>query len=320
MNVSVIIPVYNGEETLKLCLDAVTSVNIPNGMEVEILLINDGSTDRTKEIASSYAGVKIFDLEKNSGRVVARETGARQAEYEDLLFVDARVEVATDILIKLVSLNYSPVIAGGLNDEKYKSEYETLFYLVRKKIYKPYYPQEKYSKELYIDEDNFFKAPKGTTCFFVKRDLFLRSLPESKAKDTSDDTKVMHSIVFKNKTRILRHTDVVIKYHQRTETNINSWIHHRGRIWADHYLSFVNRYSVLYALFNVLVLIFLIKNIFALLVFLFFLIIILSVYLAENIKDFFIVLKTVPILSILFYIGTLEKLFKRVIASFKKNQ
>jgi hypothetical protein len=210
-------------------------------------------------------------------------------------------------------------MAGGIGVEKYRSDYETFFYLVRRKIYKPYYPQEKYSKELYIDEDNFFKAPKGTTCFFVKRKLFLNSLPDSKAKDTSDDTKVMHSIVFQNKTRILRHTDVAIKYHQRTETNIHSWIHHRGRIWADHYLSFVNRYSVLYALLNVLVLIFLIKNIFTALIFLFSLIIVLSVYLAENIKDFLIVFKTVPILSILFYIGTLEKVFKRMTAYFSRN-
>jgi len=252
------------------------------------------------------------------GRVVARETGARRAEFDNLLFVDARVEVSKEILIKLHGLNYTPVIAGGLCDEKYKSDYETFFYLIRKKIYSPYYPQEKYSKELYIDEANFFKAPKGTTCFFVKRELFLKSLPESKAKDTSDDTKIMHSIVFKNKTRILRHTEVSIKYQQRTETNINSWIHHRGRIWADHYLSFLNKYSVLYALVTLLALILIVKNIMFALMFILIFFIFISIYLSEEKKDFIIILKTLPLLAILFYAGTLEKLYKRLIGSFCK--
>lgn len=318
MDISIVIPVYNGEETLKLCLDAIQALIKPEGMNIEVLLINDGSTDKTKEIASSYPNVKIIDLEKNMGRVVARETGAIRAEYKDLLFVDARVEVSKEILVKLSELNYTPVIAGGLCDEKYKSDYETFFYLVRKKIYKPYYPQEKYSKELFIDEVNFFKAPKGTTCFFVKKELFLDSLPESKAKDTSDDTKIMHSIVFKNKTRILRHTEVAIKYHQRTETNIHSWIHHRGRIWADHYLSFVNKYSVFYSLVTLLAFILIVKNIMFALMFIFIFFILVSIYLSEEKKDFIIILKTLPPLAVLFYAGTLEKLYKRLIGSFSK--
>jgi len=310
LDISIVIPVYNGEETLKLCLDAIQALTIPVGMNAEVLLINDGSTDRTKEIASGYPNVRIIDLEKNMGRVVARETGARKAEYDDLLFVDARVEVSKEILVKLSELNYSPVIAGGLNDQKYKNDYETFFYLVRKKVYHPYYPQEKYSKELYIDENNFFKAPKGTTCFFVKRELFLSSLPESKAKDTSDDTKIMHAIVFKNRTRILRHTEVAIKYHQRTETNIHSWIHHRGRIWADHYLRFINKYSILYALVTLLTLIFIVHNFLCAILFLITLLILVSFYLAEEKKDFIIVIKTLPHLAVLFYAGTIEKLFK----------
>jgi len=54
LDISIVIPVYNGEETIKLCLDAVLGLTIPVGMNIEILLINDGSTDKTKEIASSY--------------------------------------------------------------------------------------------------------------------------------------------------------------------------------------------------------------------------------------------------------------------------
>ena len=133
---------------------------------------------------------------------------------------------------------------------KYSSDYDTLFYLIRKKIYSPYYPQTKYGKELWIDKNNFSHSPKGTGCMFIARDLFLESLPNSLSKDTSDDTKIMKNIVFKKNIKLLRHTDVKAIYHQRITNNIYSWIHHRGRIWADHYLSFINVYSIFYTIFR----------------------------------------------------------------------
>ncbi|MBU4485393.1 MAG: glycosyltransferase, partial [Candidatus Delongbacteria bacterium] len=64
MDISIVIPVYNGEETLKLCLDAITAMTVPDGMNVEIILVNDGSTDKTKDIVSQYSGVQIINLEK----------------------------------------------------------------------------------------------------------------------------------------------------------------------------------------------------------------------------------------------------------------
>jgi glycosyltransferase involved in cell wall biosynthesis len=312
LNISIIIPVYNGEETLKLCLDAVTALRIPEGMNIEILLINDGSTDRTKEIASAYPDVNVIDLEKNMGRVIARKTGAEKAEYEDLLFVDARVEIREDALESILKINYSPLIAGGLNTDKYLSSYDTLFYLIRKKIYKPYYPQEKYSRELFIDENNFFKAPKGTTCFFVDRNLFLKALPGTDSKDTSDDTKIMHSIVFCHKMKILRHTDIALKYKQRTGSNIYSWIFHRGKIWADYYLSFINRYSVSFLILTTFLAAFIFMDVCLFLSGFAVFLLLTALYLSENLKDFIVILKIMPLLGILFYAGSLTKILSGI--------
>ncbi len=312
MDISIVIPVYNGEETLKTCLDAVTALRIPEGMSIEILLINDGSTDRTREIAEGYPEVRVIDLEKNSGRIVARKTGAENAEYDDLLFVDARVEVFPDVLEKIAEINYQPLMAGSLNEEKYRSDYDTLLYLIRKKIYQPYYPQNLYGEFLWIDESNFFKAPKGTTCIFINRELFLTSIPEEKSKDTSDDTKILRCIVYRKKIKILRHTGISIKYKQRIGSNIFSWIQHRGRIWADHYLSFFNGYSITYAIITLFAFLILFSSPANFIFFIILFFVSVSIYLSENARDFLIVLKILPFLSICFYAGSLEKIFKKI--------
>lgn len=62
---SIIIPVYNSEKTLEKCIDSV--INIEN---VEIILVNDGSTDKTKEICLEYKNKYdniIVIHQKNSG-------------------------------------------------------------------------------------------------------------------------------------------------------------------------------------------------------------------------------------------------------------
>lgn len=83
--VSVIIPVYNGEKTVKSCIDSVLAQTLP----VEIIVINDGSDDRTGEILDSY-GERITVIEQNrAGQGNARNVGIAAAHGEYLGFVDA---------------------------------------------------------------------------------------------------------------------------------------------------------------------------------------------------------------------------------------
>jgi glycosyltransferase involved in cell wall biosynthesis len=315
VDVSIIIPVYNGEETIKLCLDAVSALKIPDGMNIEVLVVNDGSTDRTKEITASYSGVTIIDLEKNMGRMQARKIGAEKAKYENLFLIDTRIEVDNDLLVRVSNIGYQPLMAGDLKDEKYKSDYDTLLYLIRRKFYHPYYPQILYAKELWITKEKFLKAPKGTGCLLIDRELFLKSIPQTIEKDSNDDTTILKNIVFNNNTKILRHTDLSIKYHSRSDNQVLSWINHRGKTFADHYLRFINKFSIIYYFFLMVFLLLFIFHPLSL-VFLFFSVLILStIYLQEDKKDFVPLLKQLPLLGFMFFLGTLEKLFKII---FKK--
>ena len=88
--VSVIVPARNEEESLGACLYSLVS---QRGVECEIMVVDDGSTDRTREIAQSFAGVRVItaaSLQPGfTGKCNALACGAGEARGEWLLFTDA---------------------------------------------------------------------------------------------------------------------------------------------------------------------------------------------------------------------------------------
>lgn len=327
MKISIIIPVYNGEETFDECLKALTSLKYSKN-DYEIVIVNDGSTDSSMKIAEQYkssnSNLRIIDLGKNCGRVVARDTGAKNAAYENLLFIDSRVIAAENILNKIKEINYQPLMAGDLGEDKYKSDLDTLFYLIRRKVYKPYYPQTEYNKELWIDKNNFLKSPKGTTCFFIAKELFFQTSPDVKDKATNDDIILMKNIVFEKEIKLLRHLEVKAKYLQRVNNDTRLWIYQRGIRWADYYLAFLNKYMVGYWIINLILAIFIITTIITSLKYLLLLpllfavgMLIAGLYLAENLKDFFVVIKIFPTIFLSFYAGTIKGLIIKTLKSLK---
>jgi teichuronic acid biosynthesis glycosyltransferase TuaG len=88
--VSVIVPVYNSEKYVK---DAIESVINQTYKKWEMIMVNDCSTDHSKEIINQYATmdqrIKCYDLEENSGTAVARNRAIELAEGRFLAFLDA---------------------------------------------------------------------------------------------------------------------------------------------------------------------------------------------------------------------------------------
>lgn len=84
--ISVIVPVYNGAQTIASCLKALLNQTVPRS-QYEVIVVDDGSTDETREV------VKRFDVrllsQPNRGPAAARNFGASQARGEILLFTDA---------------------------------------------------------------------------------------------------------------------------------------------------------------------------------------------------------------------------------------
>ncbi len=88
MKLSVVIPAYNEENYIGPCLRAVSREAARSGHDVEIIVVNNASTDRTAEIAAGFPGVRVVD-EPRKGLSRARDTGCREAHGELIMNVDA---------------------------------------------------------------------------------------------------------------------------------------------------------------------------------------------------------------------------------------
>jgi glycosyltransferase involved in cell wall biosynthesis len=84
--VSVIVPMYNAERTLVACLDGLAAQDHPRE-EHEILLVDNGSTDASVDIARRYPGITLLS-EPNPGAYAARNHGLRRARGEVIAFTD----------------------------------------------------------------------------------------------------------------------------------------------------------------------------------------------------------------------------------------
>ena len=102
--VSIVIPVYNVENYLIQCLDSVVSQTYEF---LEIILVNDGSTDRSGEICNKYAEndkrIKVFHLD-NSGSAEARNKGLDIATGKYVMFLDSDDYLEKDGIEKLLVL------------------------------------------------------------------------------------------------------------------------------------------------------------------------------------------------------------------------
>jgi glycosyltransferase involved in cell wall biosynthesis len=116
--VSVIVPARNEEVSIGPCLESLVS---QTGVSHEIIVVDDGSTDRTREIARSFSGVRLIDPGPLpvgwSGKNNALVAGAKEARGEWLLFTDADTVHRPGSLLRSVTearqqkaalLSYSP--------------------------------------------------------------------------------------------------------------------------------------------------------------------------------------------------------------------
>lgn len=112
--VSVIVPVYNGERTIGECVDSIFALSFPRN-DVELLLIDNASSDRTSAILDRYRDRAIILHETKRGPAAARNRGLENATGEIVVFTDADCVVHRDWLSRIIAPLNDPVvgIVGG---------------------------------------------------------------------------------------------------------------------------------------------------------------------------------------------------------------
>lgn len=145
--ISVIVPVYNVEKYLAYCLKTICKQSYTN---LEIILVNDGSTDKSFEIMEEYAQndnrIKCISHEKNRGLFQARVTGVEASTGEYIAFVDSDDSVTCDwfrlLIKKAIETRADIVIGNTICKDENKNMY----------IYNMYYSHNK-SRECVCDAD-----------------------------------------------------------------------------------------------------------------------------------------------------------------------
>ena len=179
---TVVVPMNNSKEYIKQTLlnldisaqDAETTLNV--------LLIDDGSTDSSSNEViqtktSKYSNI-ILVKRSNVGRFLTRKEGAKIASTPWVLFVDSRVLVRKDLISLAVTELRNPSITfDAINCHVIQDTKTSLLNNIWLFLSYVFWNIKEINdvKNFYITKHNFAKVPKGTTCLFVRRYLFLKA-------------------------------------------------------------------------------------------------------------------------------------------------
>jgi glycosyltransferase involved in cell wall biosynthesis len=173
--VSVIIPVYNVEPYLSQCLDSVLNQTYNN---IEIIAVNDGSTDKCMDILKEYeinfANINVIN-QKNSGLSVSRNNGMEKAKGKYIYFLDSDDYILPETIRNLVGLmeekkldliRFSAKPFGDGSDMKsIGNEYDLQQYFEKGKVY---------DKEEFQEIN--LRVFKSSACLYiVRRDLVMNN-------------------------------------------------------------------------------------------------------------------------------------------------
>lgn len=105
MNISVVLPTYNRAASLRVTLESFASLVIPEDLSWELLVVDNNSTDFTREVVKKIAGTVAFPVryvfEKRQGRSAALNAGIARANGEIIVFTDDDVLLHQDWLVTL---------------------------------------------------------------------------------------------------------------------------------------------------------------------------------------------------------------------------
>ncbi len=238
LQVTIVIPAFEEEAHIGAALAALQAqdpANHPGGnsIEAEILVVDDGSTDRTAQVAAAAPAprfpVRVVRHERNQGRIMARRTGAMEARYPLLFFTDARCRAYPDLLARLATAGKEPLmgVAVGCEDP---GTVDRAYALVRRRVY------PRVAQPTAITPAEFDRFAKGMGVVLMSKERFLRHCPARPEELTSDDTALLRRVV--EETPLWVDPGVRIAHREnRGLWRVARHMYYRGRTYKDYYLA-----------------------------------------------------------------------------------
>jgi len=181
--ISVIIPVYNAAKTIENCLKSVFNQSYK---DIEVIIVNDGSTDNLHQVLLNVTGKFVIYDQDNQGAPAARNFGFKQSHGEFIIFLDADIIMKPKMLEKLylalktnpeAAFAYSSFYWGWKKFKLWPFNYEKLkkmpyihtSALIRREVFPGFDPMLK----KFQDWDLFLTIAKnGGTGVFIAESLF----------------------------------------------------------------------------------------------------------------------------------------------------
>jgi glycosyltransferase involved in cell wall biosynthesis len=247
MRISVVTPVYNAEKFLERCIQSVLQQTY---QRIELILVNDGSTDGSQKICHRYAledsRVKVIS-QPNKGPAAARNAGVRQAAGDFVFFLDADDFISLDALEILVAQYHQcqPDLVMGnfsklINDNELIRQ--TVFFRVGEGPFKGRI--EKLSQnDILAYARHFLKHPSNHLISYCWAKLYKLSIIRDNRIAADEDMRLFEDLVFN--LEYLKHAREVIFVNEPLYTYTMHAIHISASmaiINADRLLHDMNRF------------------------------------------------------------------------------
>ncbi len=221
--ISVIIPLYNCENEIKKCLKSIINQSYKN---LEILVVNDASTDKSKEtvekLIDSDNRIRLINLQKNAGAGNARNIGLDNATGELIAFIDSDDWIDTNfyniLYDNMRKYNSDIAVAGILNEYEYKSKSEIRYKYEYDNCLDNFFALELLSRS--INQDIYITPIVNNKLY--KKELFLKhNIKYDKTSLYEDDAITFWLLYYAKKVSITSKTNY--HYLQRENSLVHTF-------------------------------------------------------------------------------------------------
>jgi glycosyltransferase involved in cell wall biosynthesis len=209
VSLSIVVPVHDEAAHLPATVDALAVALDGAGFEAELVLVDDGSTDGSAEVARAAADGRMrfrAIVQEQSGRFRARRAGIEAAEGECVLLLDGRVRLEPGALAAVRPRVEAGerVWNGHVHVETRGNPYGAFGEVLVALAWRDYFSRP---RETSYDASDFDRYPKGTTCFLAPRELLRAAFDAFRSgyedlRHANDDTPIVRWIAERERVHL----------------------------------------------------------------------------------------------------------------------
>ncbi len=236
-SLSVVMPVYNEAASVAATIDALATALDGSGFAAELVLVDDGSTDASADVARASAdgrlAVRVL-AQPNRGRFEARRAGLAHARGEYVLFLDSRVRLGAGSLRFVHGRLQSARVWNGHVYVDADNAFGEFWRLLAELAWRDYFDNPRTTS---FGLQEFDRFPKGTTCFLAPRALLESAFAGFRShygdvRLANDDTPILRAVAAAERIHIS--PEFACTYSPRT--TLRGFLRHavhRGTVFLD---------------------------------------------------------------------------------------